>query len=89
MDFEWDAGNLSEIGKHDLYLTDVEDAMADPGLLQRPAYERDGEVRSKIIGATPFGRILVVVFTERRESLRVVTAWPASRRDVRRYREGS
>jgi uncharacterized DUF497 family protein len=86
--FEWDNGNLAEIGRHGLYPADVEGALADPRAIERPAYERDGEARRRILGATLPGRILVVVFTERGDNLRVVTAWPASRSDQRRYREG-
>ena len=86
--FEWDAGNLRETGRHGLSPVEVEDALADPNALERPAYERGGEARTRIIGVTRTGRILVVVFTERRERIRVVTAWPASRGDARRYREG-
>ncbi len=38
----------------------------------------DGEIRIRQVGETSEGRILAVVTTERGESIRVVTAYPAS-----------
>ncbi len=87
-DFEWDVHNLPKIGRHALYLTEVEDALAGPWTVERPAYRQGGEDRRRVRGASRSGRILVVVFTEHGDRLRVVTAWPASPRDQRRYREG-
>lgn len=88
MDFQWNAGNLSEIGKHGLYPADVEDVVRNPEARVRPTYRREGEDRAAVIGPTGQGRILVVVVTPRGAVLRVVTAYPADPRTERRYREG-
>jgi uncharacterized DUF497 family protein len=84
-DFEWDRFNLAEIAHHQLYPADVEDALEDRNAVERPAYA-ETEPRWRVIVATPTGRILGVVFTLRGERIRVVSAWPASPADQRRYR---
>ena len=51
-----------------------------------PAYDAAGEARGAVIGATDAGRILFVVFTRRRSTVRVITARDATPAEKRRYR---
>ena len=51
-----------------------------------PAYDAAGEARRAVIGATDAGRILFVVFTRRRSTVRVITARDATPAEKRRYR---
>jgi uncharacterized DUF497 family protein len=84
--FEWDDGNIDHIAEHGLEPEDVEDALLDPRRLGTPAYNRGGEIRRAVLGATSAGRILFVVVTTRDAMLRVVTARDATRDEQRRYR---
>ncbi len=84
--FEWDDGNIDHITEHGLEPEDVEDALLDPQRLGAPAYNRGGEVRRAVLGATSAGRILFVVVTACDALLRVVTARDATSDEQRRYR---
>jgi uncharacterized protein len=81
--FEWDDGNTAHIAEHGL---EPEDALLDPRRLGVPAYDRGGEMRRAILGATSARRILFVVVTARDALIRVVTARDATRNEQRRYR---
>jgi len=87
MDFEWDTGNLGEIGNHDVSPSEVESVILNPLSEKSGVYERNGEPRAPVIGPSNEDRILVVLYTIRRGRIRVVTAYPASLRAVWQYRE--
>lgn len=78
MEFEWNAGNLREVGRHGLYPADVEDAMRSPRPLVLRSGLRNGEWRITLVGVTRQSRILVVVYTRRAGRIGVVTAYPNS-----------
>jgi uncharacterized protein len=86
--FDWDVHNEGHVWKHDIAPAEAEDAMRDPDRLPVGAYNREGEKRWAILGATEHGRRLFVVFTTRRDSIRVVMARPANSAEARRYRRG-
>jgi uncharacterized protein len=83
--YEWDAGNEPKVARHGLTRTECEAALEDPRRVVSDAYEVDGEVRLAIVGATPAGRIVRVVFTVRGGRFRVVTAYQASPSQRRQY----
>jgi uncharacterized protein len=88
MVFEWDQANLEHIARHGVSRFETEAALADPlGLLVDGVVE-SGEVRYRQVGATVSGRLLVVVFTIRNESIRPITAFDADRPTARSYRQG-
>ncbi len=88
MQFDWDEGNFSHIRAHGVSQAEAEQALIDPlgGFLEVAVVE--GEERSRHIGATIQGRLLIVLTTMRGESIRVVTAFDAGGRAAREYREG-
>jgi len=77
----------SKSAKQALAPADAEQAVNDPDRVPRDAYTRSGEAREAIIGVTEHRRLVVVVYTQRAGRIRVVTAWPATGRDLRAYRE--
>ena len=79
MDFDWDAGNLEHIARHKVEPEEAEEAVTDPAAIPADQVYRGskGEHRFGLIGATEAGRVLIVIFEERREKVRVVTAYPA------------
>lgn len=85
---DWDDGNLREIAKHRLDPAEIEAALTDPHRQSRGAYTVDGERRAALLGATPQGRVLFIVYTLRDGAIRVVTAFPARPRLRREYWEG-
>jgi len=86
--FEWDDGNETEVLKHDVTPSEVEETFEDARLLARDAYERDGEQRRALWPQTLSGRLLTVVYTHRGAAIRVVTAYPTRGRLRRLYLEG-
>ena len=84
--FQWDEANEAHIVRHNLDRFDVEEALLDPNGVDAAAANRGGETRYGFIGATVSGRVLYVVFTERDDDIRVVTAFDANASQKRRYR---
>lgn len=86
MEFQFDpakaAGNLR---KHGVPFSDAEGAFMDPFALHRLDPDAEGEERFVAIGAGSAGRLLVVVYTLRGESIRLISAPRATPAEVRAY----
>lgn len=85
-DFDWDEANLGHIARHGVEPWEAEEAIVDPDRVGASAHKTPGEQRFAVVGATGAGRMLFVVFTQRGERLRVVTARNADDGEKRRYR---
>jgi uncharacterized DUF497 family protein len=90
VDFEWDpAKEVSNIQKHGISFLDAVDIFDDPFHLveesTRPEY---GERRLKAIGQVD-SVILTVIFTDRAERRRIISARRAKRSERRQYDYGS
>ena len=66
---------------------EAEEALTDPRRLVLRTRSQRGEERWTALGATEAGRILFVVFTRRRDGVRVITARDATLEEKRRYRK--
>jgi len=76
--FDWDESNIAHIAEHGILPAEAEEVVSNKPV--DVGYQtRNGEERLMQIGETLAGRVLVVVTTPRDGSLRVVTAFPASR----------
>ena len=86
MDFEWDpAKDEANQAKHIISFEDAIAIFADTGLVLLDAtHESDGEARTKGIGRIE-GKSFVVVFTERGEVKRIISARRANRKEERIY----
>lgn len=85
-DFEWDADKAARnIEKHGVSFEEAASAMRDP-FSQDFA---DGLLPENLVtlAATPFGRILYIVSTERDRCIRIISARDATRQERRRYEE--
>jgi uncharacterized DUF497 family protein len=84
--FDWDYANITHIAEHQVAPEEAEQAiLGDP--LDVGFDLVDGEERWSYLGETEEGRILRVVITMRRELIRVVTAFEASRYQKTAYLE--
>lgn len=85
MDLEWDeAKRRAVLAERGVDLADAEYVLMDtptPHATQR----RSGETRHVTIGMGPSGRLLTVVWTERGDKVRIITAWKANDREQARY----
>ena len=86
MDFEFDpakaAGNLR---KHGVSFADAEGVFMDPLAMHRIDPDAEGEERLLAIGRGSAGHLLVVVYTLRGDSIRLISARRASAAEVRAY----
>jgi uncharacterized DUF497 family protein len=86
--FEWDRNNLRKIRAHGIRPEEVEESLANDPLL---IYEQqvEGEIRFLYYSETGAGRLIAAVVTERKNKLRVVTAYdldPGQKRDYFAHR---
>jgi len=86
MEFQFDpakaAGNLR---KHGVSFSDAEGVFMDPLALHRLDPDSEGEERFVAVGAGSAGRLLVVVYTLRGETIRLISARRASPAEARAY----
>jgi uncharacterized DUF497 family protein len=86
MDFEFDpakaAGNLR---KHGVSFADAEGVFMDPLAMHRIDPDAEGEERLLAIGRGSAGHLLVVVYTLRDDSIRLISARRASAAEIRAY----
>ncbi|MFN0167181.1 MAG: BrnT family toxin [Bryobacteraceae bacterium] len=77
--FDWDDANTAHIARHGVSRAEVEQVILGAAL-PVASEERGGEERHIELGETIKERLLVVVWTWRGRRIRVVTAYPASRK---------
>ncbi len=77
--FNWDKGNINHIAQHGISPAEAEQVINN-NPLDLDFDTRNGEERTAQLGPTDAGRILVVITTMRDDLIRVVTAYPATKR---------
>lgn len=87
-EFDWDEGNIDHVASHGVTAAEVEEAVLDPHAIMLEIQFEDEE-RTKAVGRTEAGRILVVVFTFRGEAIRPITAYDGAKRDQAVYLKGN
>lgn len=90
MPFEWD-GNKAErnISKHGVSFEEAKTVFDDP--LYVDFYDPDhseNEERYLIVGQSSRGRLLIVSYTEREDSIRLISAREVTRTEREAYEEG-
>jgi len=89
MDITWDPAKAhSNIGKHGIAFSDAEPVLFDPYGITTEDERSETEHRFITIGIDALGRILVVVYTYRGESIRLISARPATKREQKDYETG-
>ena len=83
-EFDWDDQNEGHLANHDISRLDAEDVLSGNHILLQYQVEED-EQRWLAVGATRSGRMLVIVFTVRNESIRPITGWPADKETAELY----
>jgi uncharacterized DUF497 family protein len=88
--FEWDAAKArSNLAKHGVDFEEAATTFYDPLALQERDEEHSrAEERFRRLGRSQQGRLLVTIFTERGDAIRIISSRPATRREVKRYEEG-
>ena len=89
MKFEWDAAKARlNLTKHSVSFEEASTVFGDRSAITIPDPVHSlAEERFVTIGVSNQGKILVVVATERGDSLRLISARSASRRERKQYEE--
>jgi uncharacterized DUF497 family protein len=87
--FEWDPQKaITNARKHGVTFDEAATAFGDPfGLIVDDPRHSEAEPRSVLLGYSQSGRLLAVMFTERGDRLRLISARTATRRERRHYEE--
>jgi uncharacterized DUF497 family protein len=88
--FEWDPIKAaSNLGKHGVSFEEASTVFGDPlsRTIPDPLHSEE-EDRCVMVGLSANMRTLVVVHSDRGESIRIISARPATRRERRNYEEG-
>ena len=85
----WDPSKAgANLLKHGVRFSDAEGVLFDTLALTREDVTSAGERRFVSIGADHTGRVVVVVYAQRRDSCRLISARRATRKERFRYEEG-
>jgi len=88
VNFEWDEEKRRQnLRKHSVEFADAVSALEDEEALTSADDDSDEEERFVTLGADLFGRILVVVYTWRGDSVRLISARKATPRERKQYGE--
>ncbi len=89
MDVRWDPAKAkANYKKHVVRFSDAEMVLYDPMALSFENDDTVGEQRFVSIGRDVVGSILVVVYTYREETIRLISARRATRKEIRIYEKG-
>jgi len=88
MDYQWDANkSATNLKKHRVDFADAVTVFSDDFALTITDDYPDEE-RFVTIGMDALGRILVVIYTWRGDSIRIISARKATHRERKQYEEG-
>ncbi|MFP4350694.1 MAG: BrnT family toxin [Desulfococcaceae bacterium] len=89
MKVEWDPQKAeANYKKHRVRFSDAESALFDPFALSKEDHDIESEKRFVSIGADSIGRIVVVVYTYRGDSIRMISARKATSGERKHYEKG-
>ena len=86
MNFEWDEAKRREnLAKHRVEFADAVTAFEDDNTITLPDEESDAEDRFVTMAMDALGRILVIVYTWRGDTIRLISARKATPRERKNY----
>ncbi len=80
--------NEANIAKHGVSLSEADGVLLDPLALTVEDDSPDGEVRYVTVGLNSMGTMMVVVWAERDDDVRLISARKAEPKERRTYEEG-
>ena len=82
----WDPNKArTNFAKHGVTFEDAESALTDPLGLTKDDPDAHGESRFVTVGADALGRIVTLIYTYRRDTVRLISARPATRKETEAY----
>lgn len=90
LQFEWDDGNSDKPKKHGLTLEETEEAFFDENKIIFTDWKHSKtEKRITLLGKTKTGKLLNITYTVRDSKIRVITARPINKKEVKLYEEAA
>ena len=91
MDFEWNPDKAQRnLIKHGVSFDEASTLFNDINLIIEEDVEHSlGEARFRALGVSSQGRVLVVIYNPRRETIRIISARKAEPKEVRYYESNS
>jgi uncharacterized protein len=89
MKFEWDENKAAiNFAKHGVSFKEAETVFADPLYVDfYDPHHSDNEERYLIVGKSNQGRLLIISYTERRGSIRIISTREVTRAEREAYEE--
>ena len=84
MEYDWDDGNVSHLGLHEITPIEAEEVLEDAPIVTQ-AQRHSGEDRFLVLGHTKSRRLLALVYTGRGNKARVVTGYRMTKRQREIY----
>lgn len=85
-EFEWDMGNSQKPKNHGLTLEETEEAFFDENKVNFSDWQHSvTEQRITLLGLTKKGKLLNITYTIRGNKVRVITARPINKKEVKLY----
>lgn len=89
MNIDWDPNKArANSANHGVLFSDAEAILYDPNGITPENDRAEGEQRFVTLGLEALGRALVVVYTYRGDTIRIISARRAARNEVRAYERG-
>ena len=89
MEITWDIKKAKENRlKQGVFFSDVEPVFYDPNALSREDQSAENEARYIVVGLDALGRLLTVVYTYRQDTIRIISARQATKRERNHYEHG-
>jgi uncharacterized DUF497 family protein len=86
--FEWDASKAaSNVRQHRVTFEEAKTVWNDPNRIEEldVVHTTEREIRFYVLGLSERLRLLLVIFTERNETIRLISARRANQAETRRY----
>lgn len=90
IEFQWDSGNSHKNEKHKVINTEIEEVFNDRDKVMSPDVKHsNSEQRYILLGKTKKNRLLYIVFTVRKGSVRVISARDINKKEVSLYEKAT
>ncbi len=87
-EFQWDKGNIDKNKKHNVPDKESEEVFFDKQrFIFKDHVHSQNEERFRVIGGTKNKRLLLVVFTKRKDKIRIISARDVNKNERRLYEE--
>lgn len=90
IEFEWDKGNIGKNKKHKVEDKEAEEVFFDQSkVIFKDILHSNKEVRFILLGQTKKKRLLYIVYTQRKNKIRIISARNINKKEVSLYEKAT